>query len=657
MARRRNGAKVHGGVVKTSGSRYSRPMNMLSLTDVSVTVDAQPLFHSVTLGIDAGERIGFVGPNGSGKTTFLRLLGGEIQPESGTVARNRELVISGVSQKPLFDLEMTLDDFLFESDDPIMSLVRDYERCLHDMQHSALAARQFEELSRRMETEGGFTVEHTFRSYCRELGLDDTGARMGTLSGGMMKKAAIARSLASGANFLLLDEPTNHLDIETIEWLENTLHASTVGFVLVTHDRYVLDAVCTSILELDQGRIHKYSGSYADYVERKAAREDAAVRGEKRRESILRGELEWLRRGPKARTSKDKKRKERIQNLMDSRVTQELSMQEFTSSHRRLGKKVLELRGVAKSYDGRQVVSPFTYSFRRGERIGVIGPNGSGKSTFLELIAGRRDPDQGSITPGENTAFAYFDQTGRYVDGTVTVLDYMKEKAERITMPDGSSISAESFLDRFLFPRSMLSLPLERLSGGEFRRLYLIRLLAGAPNFLLLDEPTNDLDIETIRLLERYLEEFAGCMLIVSHDRALLDHVTDYLFVFDGSGGIRGFVGTYAEYRAMLSEESAARAQQEREASRRKERAGARREEPAVQERRRLSYREQQEYEHLLEEIGELEAEQKELEHAFSKPVRSEEEMERTSRRYHQVIELISDKLARWEELGERLAE
>jgi len=632
-------------------------MNMLSLTDVSVTVDAQPLFHSVTLGIDAGERIGFVGPNGSGKTTFLQLLGGEIQPESGTVARNRELVISGVSQKPLFDPEMTLDDFLFESDDPVISLVHDYERCLHDMQHNALAARQFEELSRRMETEGGFTVEHTFRSYCRELGLDDTGARMGTLSGGMMKKAAIARSLASGANFLLLDEPTNHLDIETIEWLENTLRASALGFVLVTHDRYVLDAVCTSILELDQGRIYKYSGSYADYVERKAAREDAAERGEKRRESILRGELEWLRRGPKARTSKDKKRKERIQNLMDSRVTQELSMQEFTSSHRRLGKKVLELRGVAKSYDGRQVVSPFTYSFRRGERIGVIGPNGSGKSTFLELIAGRRDPDQGSITPGENTVFAYFDQTGRYVDGTVTVLDYMKEKAERILMPDGSSISAESFLDRFLFPRSMLSLPLERLSGGEFRRLYLVRLLAAAPNFLLLDEPTNDLDIETIRLLERYLDEFSGCILIVSHDRALLDHVTDYLFVFDGRGGIRGFVGTYAEYRAMLTEEDAARVQQERDASRRKARAGARQEETAMQERRPLSYREQQEYAHLLEEIGQLETEQKELENAFSKPVLSPQEMERTSRRYREVTELISDKLARWEELGERSAE
>ncbi|TFG60727.1 MAG: ABC-F family ATP-binding cassette domain-containing protein, partial [Spirochaetales bacterium] len=525
-------------------------MNIISLDSVSKTLKDEPLFEQVTIGLEAGEKIGFVGANGSGKSTLLRLLSGELEPDRGSISRNRELSIAMLDQRPQFSEDETLKDFLFRGAGAVFSLVREYESCLLESRQGRAEEERLARLTDRMEKGGGFALEQTYASHCAELGLNNLSAVMGTFSGGMVRKAALARCLASGANFLLLDEPTNHLDIDTILWMENLLVNSAAGFILVTHDRYFLDAVCGSIIELDRRRLYKYEGSYSLYVERKAARRNDVERNQARRDTILRRELEWLKRGPKARTGKDKSRKARIQDLQDAEVRNDLSLAEFSSAHRRLGKKILELEGVSKSYGGRKVVAPFSYSFRKGERIGIIGPNGSGKTTFLELIAGRIAADSGTVTAGVNTSFAYFDQTGRYPDGRQTVLDYMKEHAERIRMEDGSELSAEQFLERFLFTRSMFGLELSRLSGGEFRRLYLVRLLAQAPNFLLLDEPTNDLDMDTILLLEDYLADFPGCILLVSHDRAMLDRLTDYLFIFDGEGGIKGFVGNYADYRS-----------------------------------------------------------------------------------------------------------
>ena len=330
-------------------------------------------------------------------------------------------------------------------------------------------------------------------------------------------------------------------------------------------------------------------------------------------------------------------------------VKQELPMRELSSTHRRLGKKVLELHGISKSYGGRPVIGPFSYSFRRGERIGMIGPNGCGKTTFLELVAGRVAPDGGSVVKGENTVFAYFDQTGSFVDGSLTVIEYLQEQAEWIRLDEKSVLSAEQFLERFLFPRPMLSLPLERLSGGEFRRLHLLRTLATAPNFLLLDEPTNDLDIDTIRVLEEYLADFAGCILLVSHDRALLDRLTDYLFVFDGNGGIRGFVGSYDEYRELVREEKGRGTpppvREDRQRAGRHERKSG------------LSFRERQEYGGILDEITRLEEERKELESGFAQAVQDPGQAERRVRRYREVAALLEEKLARWEELGARAGE
>jgi ATP-binding cassette subfamily F protein uup len=591
-------------------------MNVLSLDDVGKTLVDAPLFEGVTLGIDDGEKIGFIGKNGAGKSTFLRILQGVLPPDTGTVSRHRELTMSALEQHPSFTPGTTLREFCFHERPP-------------GADHAADAR-----------------VLDSFRSYCRELGLSDQNAPVETLSGGMLRKASIARCLSRDARLLTLDEPTNHLDLGMIEWLESLLRRASFGFILVTHDRYVLDSVCTSIMEIDGRRILRYAGNYSRYLELRAEREEARERSEQRRASILRGELEWLRRGPRARTGKDKGRRQRIMDLLDSGVQREMAMQEFSSTHRRLGKKVLELQGVCRAFEGKQVILPFTYSFRRGERIGLLGPNGSGKTTFLRLVAGELSPDAGSVVKGESTAFEHFTQTGAGIDPSLTVIDFMKDLAERVPQEGGVTVAAEQFLERFLFPRSMHAMPIDRLSGGEVRRLALVRLLAAAPNFLLLDEPTNDLDLDTIRLLEEYLADFSGCILLVSHDRALLDRLTDYLFVFDGRGGIRGFTGNYEDYREAVQEERAAAPAERPIAAppQRREKAG-------------LSFKERKEYELLVLEIDGLEKEQRDLEAGFQRAVTDPAGLQSNRRRYAEVLKSLERKIARWEELAGRSGE
>ena len=591
-------------------------MNILSLDNVSKTLVDAPLFEGVTLGMDDGEKIGFIGRNGTGKSTFLKILQGTLPPDSGTVSRHRELTVSALEQHPFFEPAATLREFCFHGGP-------------EGADHGADAR-----------------ILDSFRSYCRELGLPDQDTRVDTFSGGMLRKASIARCLSRGARLLMLDEPTNHLDLETIEWLESLLRRASFGFILVTHDRYFLDAVCTAIMEIDGRRIRKYPGNYSRYLELRAEREEARERAEERRASILRRELEWLKRGPRARTGKDKSRKQRAMDLLDSGVQREMAMQEFSSTHRRLGKKVLELQGVCRSFEGRRVILPFTYSFRRGERIGLLGPNGSGKTTFLRLVSGELAPDAGSAVRGETTAFGHFTQTGQGIDPSLTVIDFMKELAERVPWTDGGSLTAEQFLERFLFPRGIHGIRIERLSGGEVRRLALVRLLATAPNFLLLDEPTNDLDLDTIRLLEEYLADFPGCILLVSHDRALLDRLTDYLFVFDGAGGIRGFTGSYEDYREAQEEQRAAAPSQRPAAAPRQ-----RREKPG------LSFKERKEYELLVSEIDGLEKEQKDLEEGFQRPVTDPAALLRDRRRYGELLIELEKKYARWEDLAGRAGE
>ena len=495
-----------------------------------------------------------------------------------------------------------------------------------------------------MEETNGFEMEDRYLSLLAELGLGNPGVEIGKLSGGMLRKAAMARCLAGNANLALLDEPTNHLDIDTIEWLENYLRKNGCAIVLVTHDRYVLESVCTTIFEIDSRVLYKYVCNYSTYLERKQLRDDAADAAENRRRAQLAIELKWLRQGARARTGKEKARKNKVEELNAGERKMGRPRAEFSSAHRRLGKKVLELIDISKSYDGRTVLEPFSHSFRKGETIGIIGPNGSGKSTFLDIIAGVKESDGGKVVAGDNTAFAYFDQASDQVDSTLTVIEYMREHAERVQVENGNWLSAEQFLERFLFPRSMFSQTLKLLSGGEFRRLFLVRLLAMAPNFLLLDEPTNDLDIDTIRLLEEYLTAFQGCIVAVSHDRAFLDRVTDGLFVFDGDGGIRNFGGTYTEFAKERDRKAISKRMNKPKPGKQIQREAT----------ARLSFSEMKELEGLPSQMEGLEHEKSDLEAVFQDPNTAAMEMERANRIYIQTCALLEQKSDRWLELAEK---
>lgn len=625
-------------------------MNLLSMDRVSKTLKDSPLFSEVSIGIDSGDKIGLVGRNGCGKSTLLRLVSGALEPDAGSVARNRGLRVAVLEQSPSFDPRADLAGFLLEGDSPAVRLAREYQACLASHDEFPQAQRRLAELHSRMEEEGGFTLEHRYLSFLSELGLSDPGAPMASLSGGMVKKAAIARCLASGADLVLLDEPTNHLDIETIEWLESKLKGADFAFVLVTHDRYFLEEVCSTIMEIDRASIFTYPGSYGKFLEKRAERYASYAQADARRISILRDELEWLKRGPKARGGKSKSRKQRIKDMVEARPERETAMESFSVGQARLGKKVLELADVAKAFGPKRVIDGFSYVFSRGDKIGIIGPNGAGKTTLLNMIAGVLPPDSGSVDPGDNTVFAYFDQDSSKLDKSLTVLEFMKEKADRVAMGDGYSLTVEQFLERFLFPRSSFDTGLSKLSGGELRRLQLVRLLASGCNFLLLDEPTNDFDIDTISLLEDFLIDFPGCLLAISHDRAFLDRVTDGLFVFDGEGGLSGFVGDYSDYREAELDRRRALPAERKEDARRDAPPAA----PA-EEKRKLSFKERKELDGLLGEIEALENEKAALEAGFASGAgQGGGNLGAGTKRYAEVLSLIEAASERWLALSER---
>lgn len=614
-------------------------MNLLSLSDIEKTHNDTPLFSGITLGLEKGEKAGLLGPNGSGKSTLLRILAGKLEPDRGNRALNKQARIALLDQKPEFRPGETLREYLLAGDDPAISLIRDYEEMVENRLDN-LRGRSLDDLMQEMESTGAWERENRFRSLLSELGLESGNRRMEELSGGMQKKAAIARCLCREAEILLLDEPTNHLDIDTIEWLETYLQSRCDTFVLVTHDRYFLDRACNTILEIDNGTVYKYKGRYETYLERRQERLQHREKQNDRVRSILKRELAWLRQGPKARSSKDKKRKEKIDGLLAHDSSAARGMESFSSASTRMGKKVLELKEIEKSYGPLQVIKAFSYSFSRGERIGVAGPNGSGKSTLLNLIAGTLLPGSGLREPGINTVFGLFDQTGAETDRGITLLEYMTEEAELIEKAGGETVRPEVLLEQFLFPGQLQRQPLKLLSGGEKRRLQLVKVLLKKPNFLLLDEPTNDLDLQTIRLLEDYLLSFEGCLMTVSHDRAFLDRTVDHLFILDSRGGIDFHTGSYTHYRKAQAP-----------ASKKPDRLPTP-PKAAKREKKGLSFREEREYAALTEEIEGLEKEKGALEREFSRTDLNPERLKEAHQRYRKVEILLEEKMARWEELA-----
>jgi ATP-binding cassette subfamily F protein uup len=526
-------------------------MNILSLENVSKNYGFRPLFENVTLGLEDRDKIGIIGANGSGKTTLLKLIAGIEEPDFGRVTRAKGKSLAYLSQNPPYDDKLTVLETIFASSSGVMQLIRDYEDVCHEVaagNHDDAIMQRMSDLQHDLEMSGGWEIETNARAVLTKLDITDTHAKMGTLSGGQRKRVALAHELIFKPDILILDEPTNHLDADTIEWLEDYLARYTGVLLLVTHDRYFLDRVTDRIFEIDRGAVQNFSGNYAYYLEKKAEQETLReVEGHKR-DQLIKKELAWLRRGAKARTRKSKHRIEAAHALMATPKEAAKAEVDIAIGSKRLGSKVIEINGVSKSYGDVTLIDDFSYLLKRDDRIGIIGANGSGKTTLLDMITGRVAPDSGDIEIGQTVHIGYYDQESRALNDDQRVIDYIRDVAEFVTTNEGVQISAGKMLERFLFTPAMQYAVIGNLSGGERRRLYLLRILMGSPNVLLLDEPTNDLDIPTLIALEEYLDEFAGALIVVSHDRYFLDRTIENVFRFTEGGKVREYAGDYTAY-------------------------------------------------------------------------------------------------------------
>ncbi|HZH90319.1 MAG TPA: ABC-F family ATP-binding cassette domain-containing protein [Pyrinomonadaceae bacterium] len=595
-------------------------MHILSIESLSKNYGLRPLFQNVTLGFDSQDRIGVVGTNGSGKTTLLRLIAGAEQPDTGRVVFAEGVSLGYLPQNPPYDAEQTVLDAIFAASDAATKLLLDYERACQSLAagdgRDERLLNRVSELAHELEASGAWELETNARSILSRLGIRDTNARMGTLSGGQRKRVALAHALISNPQLLILDEPTNHLDAETITWLENYLTRYRGALLLVTHDRYFLDRVTGRILEIDRGAVQSFDGNYAYYLERKEEQELTRAAEGQKREMLIRRELAWLRRGAKARTRKSKSRIDRAESLMAQPKDAPRAELDISVTSSRIGKKILELRGISKSYDGRALIEDFTYTLKPGDRIGIIGPNGAGKTTLLEIITGRTPPDRGSLDVGQTVRFGYYDQENRALGDAERVIDYIRQVAERIETADGTVITAGQMLEKFLFNGAMQYAPIGKLSGGERRRLYLLRMLMGAPNVLILDEPTNDLDIQTMVTLEDYLDGFNGCLIVVSHDRYFLDRTVEHIFRFEEGGRVREYPGNYTAFleARQKQEQATAGAPAPPARAAKKEAAPPVAAVAAAKAQRKLTFKEQRELTELEARIQEVERRQGEIE-------------------------------------------
>ncbi|MBC7881999.1 MAG: ABC-F family ATP-binding cassette domain-containing protein [Anaerolineae bacterium] len=538
-------------------------MSIFTLQAVKKQLGMKTLLNSATFSLEATDKVGLIGTNGSGKSTLLKMIAGLETIDGGQLVVNSGARVVYLPQQPELDPERTVIDQVFADSGEQITLVREYEALSESMADGtapAHAMTRLSELMERMDATGAWELETNAKIVLTKLGISDFHALIGTLSGGYRKRIALATALLSSPDVLLMDEPTNHLDALSVEWLQDYLKRFQGALLLITHDRYFLDQVTNRILEIDRGDLSSFAGNYAYYLEKKALAEESAISTQKKHQGVLRRELEWLRRGPKARSTKQKARIERAHALQDTEFKEVKGKVEIATGGRRIGNKVIELENVSKSYGERTLIKNFTYKFTPEDRIGIIGSNGAGKSTLMDMITQRVQPDSGTVEIGGTIHIGYFDQHSEALLDALNekqrVIDYIKEVGEFVKVADGTQISASQMLERFLFPGSQQYVPLEKLSGGEKRRLFLLRELMAAPNVLILDEPTNDLDVQTLGVLEEYLENFNGCVIVVSHDRYFLDRVVDSIFAFEPDGTLRQYPGNYSIYLERKQAES-----------------------------------------------------------------------------------------------------
>ena len=529
-------------------------MNILTAEKISKSYSEKILFDEITIGISEGEKIGLIGINGTGKSTLLKVIAGIEYPDKGKIVANSGLRIEYLPQNPNFEGEMTILQQVFTGNSPVVKLLREYEYALHEVNEypdNAQARDELLKLTQAMESMQAWTKESEAKTILTKLGITDFNVNVGILSGGQKKRVAMAAALISPADLLIFDEPTNHIDNDTVDWLEKYLNNHKGALLMVTHDRYFLDRVCNRIIELDSGNLYSYQANYTKFLEMKSEREELEQSSEKKRQNLYRRELEWIRRGAKARSTKQKARIDRFEKIKEDERSIGNNNIEIKAEGTRLGRKIIELEQVEKNFDDYNIISNFSYILRRDDRIGIIGPNGSGKSTLLNIIAGKLEPDKGSVSTGETVKIGFFRQENEDMDEDIRVIDYIRNEAEHIITNDGS-LSASQMLEKFLFPPSVQWTPVFKLSGGEKRRLYLLKILMSSPNVLLLDEPTNDLDIQTLTILESYLDDFRGAVIAVSHDRYFLDRVVEKIFLLEGTGNVKQFEGDYSFYIESL---------------------------------------------------------------------------------------------------------
>ena len=600
------------------------------------------LFENISFGIAEGQRIGLIAKNGTGKTTLLNVISGKEGYDSGNIVFRRDLRVDYLEQDPKYPEELTVLEACFHHGNSVVELIKEYERCMETEGHPGL-----EDLLVRMDHEKAWEYEQKAKQILSQLKIRNFDQQVKYLSGGQLKRVALANALITEPDLLILDEPTNPLDLDMTEWLEGYLRRTNLSLLMVTHDRYFLDRVCSEIIEIDNRQVYQYKGNYSYYLEKRQERIEATNAEIERANNLYRTELDWMRRMPQARAHKAKYRQDafyEIEKVAKQRFNNDNVKLDVKASY--IGSKIFEADHLYKSFGDLKILEDFSYIFARYEKMGIVGNNGTGKSTFIKILMGQVQPDSGTIDIGETVRFGYYSQDGLQFDEQMKVIDVVQDIAEVIELGNGKKLTASQFLQHFLFTPETQHSYVYKLSGGERRRLYLCTVLMRNPNFLVLDEPTNDLDIITLNVLEEYLQNFKGCVIVVSHDRYFMDKVVDHLLVFNGQADIRDFPGNYSDYRDWKE----AKAQQEKEAEKPQEEKTAR---VRLNEKRKMSFKEKREFEQLEKEIAGLEAEKAAIEEQLCSGTLSVDELTEKSKRLPEVNDLIDEKTMRWLELSE----
>lgn len=630
--------------------KYICAMHYVSVEGLGKSYGIKPLFEDISLHISEGDKISLVARNGSGKSTLLKILAGKETPDEGTVWINKEVTVALFEQEPVFKEKLSVLDNIFHHNHPIINAIREYESVTESG-----TAEQVGAAIVKMDELGAWDFDAKVKQILDKLNIHQLYQPVSTLSGGQRKRVALAKTLIDiGFEhkhvLLIMDEPTNHLDVSMVEWLEHYLDQENVTLLLVTHDRYFLDAVCEEIWELDNNKLFVYKGDYENYLEKKAARQESDLASLEKARNTYRKELEWMRKQPKARTTKSKSRQDNFYQV-EARAKQRIedAQLELQLKMNRLGGKVIEMKKVYKSYGEKVILKGFDYTFKKGERVGVVGKNGVGKSTFINIMQGTEKADSGKINVGDTIIFGNYSQTGLVIKEDMRVIEFVKNIAENFPLANGGSLSAAQFLQLFLFPPDQQYTYISKLSGGEKRRLHLLSILFRNPNFLILDEPTNDLDLPTLGVLENFLSEFPGCLVIVSHDRYFMDRLVDHLFVFEGDGEVRDFPGNYSQYRIWEKEKPESPEDRKTESELpQPETSNAK-----PETKKRFSYKEKREFEQLQQDIASLEKEKVDVTGRLNSGNIPFEELQKLSLRINEIAALLDEKEMRWLELSE----